>query len=69
MPIVNHLKDMAGVEEHGSKGLWTDMDNSGTIFSRSLENQESVLDDPEITPEDKTTIFSHPGLLDFRVKH
>ncbi|PBK80306.1 hypothetical protein ARMGADRAFT_1040138 [Armillaria gallica] len=52
MPIVNHLKDMAGVDEHGNKGLWKDMDNSGTIFSHSLKNQESILDDPEITPEE-----------------
>ncbi|PBK60201.1 long-chain-fatty-acid-CoA ligase [Armillaria solidipes] len=66
-PIVDRLKDMAGasgyivIEEHEGKGLWKGMDNFGTIFSRSLANPESVLDDPLITPEDDATLVFTSG--------
>ncbi len=49
------------MEEHEGKGLWKGMDNFGTIFSRSLANLESVLDDPLITPEDDATIVFTSG--------
>ncbi|KAK0211369.1 hypothetical protein DFS33DRAFT_1299098 [Desarmillaria ectypa] len=66
-PVIDHLKDITGasgcivMEEHEGKGLWTSMENFGTIFSRSLENTESVLDDPQITPEDDATIIFTSG--------
>ncbi|KAK0435411.1 hypothetical protein EV421DRAFT_1836000 [Armillaria borealis] len=66
-PIVDGLKDMAGasgcivMEEHEGKGLWKGMDNFGTIFSRSLANPETVLDDPLITPEDDATLVFTSG--------
>ncbi|KAG7442441.1 long-chain-fatty-acid-CoA ligase [Guyanagaster necrorhizus] len=66
-PIIDRLKDMVGasgcivMEEHEGKGVWTGMENFGTIFSRSLANPESGLDDPQITPEDEATIVFTSG--------
>lgn len=66
-PIVDRLKDMAGIsgylvmEEHEGKGLWNGMDNFGTIFSRSSGNLKFVLDNPLITPDDDATIVFTSG--------
>ncbi|KAK0442018.1 uncharacterized protein EV420DRAFT_1727700 [Desarmillaria tabescens] len=67
-PIIDHLKEITGtsgcivMEEHEGKGVWTGMDNFGTVLSRSLANPETVLlDDPQISPEDDATLIFTSG--------